>query len=117
MPSVTIDPELFQRMQAAKQSVLPETLVSEAIRRYLWELDREKISQETAAYHRQHTQIKAAYLGQYIAMLNGQVVDHDTDFASLHQRVRQRFEHTPVMMTLVEDQPDLEFTRRGFREG
>lgn len=117
MPNVTIDPELYQRMQSAGRNTLPEALVNEAVRRYLWDLDREKISQETSEYRRQHAQIKAAYLGQYIAMRDGQVVDHDADFATLRRRVRQHFGRTPVMMTLVEEQPEVEFTRHGFREG
>ena len=47
MPTVTIDPELYQRIQSARRNALPDTLVNEAVRRYLWKLDREKISQET----------------------------------------------------------------------
>ncbi len=117
MPTVTIDPELYQRIQAARHNKQPDVLVNEAVRRYLWELDRAIISQETAEYRRQHAQIKASYLGQYIAMHKGQVVDHDSDFATLRQRIRQRFGRTPIMMTHVEELPDPEFTRRGFREG
>lgn len=117
MPTVTIEPELYQRIQAARRNTRPDVLVNDAVRRYLWELDREIISQETAEYRRQHAQIKANYLGQYVAMHKGQVVDHDADFTTLRQRIRQRFGRTPIMMTLVEETPDPEFTRRGFREG
>ncbi|MEW5868471.1 MAG: hypothetical protein AB1894_04290 [Chloroflexota bacterium] len=116
MPTVSIDPELYQRMQSVRRNMLPDALVNEAVRRYLWDLDREKISQETGEYRRQHAQIKAAYLGQYIAMRDAKVVDHDADFAVLRQRVRQRFGRVPVMMILVEEQPATELFRHGFRE-
>lgn len=48
-------------------------------------------------------------------MHNGQVVDHDTDFQALRQRIRQRFGRTPVMITLVEDVAEQPLVRHGFR--
>lgn len=47
-------------------------------------------------------------------MHEGQVVDHDLDFKTLYQRVRQQFEHTPVMITMVEETAEKSFVRRGF---
>ena len=54
-----------------------------------WELDRWKISEESQIYQRRHAELKAQYLGQYIAMHDGQVVDHDNDFVALRERVRR----------------------------
>lgn len=117
MPTVAIEPALFQRVEQA--AIEGETSTGEvfaqALRRYLWELDRRRIAEESKSYRHQHARLKEQYLGQYIAMSRGQVVDHDTDFQALRQRIRQRFGRTAVMMTLVEDAPEPTLTRRGFR--
>jgi hypothetical protein len=117
MPTVAIEPTLYQRVeQAALESqVSTGELFTQALRRYLWELDRRKIAEESKAYRRQHAELKEHHLGQYIAMHKGRVVDHDPDFQTLRQRVRQQFGRTAVMITLVEEAAEPELTRRGFR--
>jgi len=117
MPTVVIEPKLYRHIEkaAAEHHAEVDTLFTEAIRRYLWELDRRKISEESKRYRQQHATLKAQYLGQYIAMRNGQGVDHDPDFQTLRQRVRRRFDDEPVMITLVEEAWDSPLVRRGFR--
>lgn len=116
MPTVAIEPTLYQRVeQAALESqVSTSEMFTQALRRYLWELDRRKIAEESKAYRRQHAELKERYLGQYIAMHKGRVVDHDSDFQTLRQRVRQQFGRTAVMITLIEDLAEPELIRRGF---
>lgn len=115
MPAVTLDPMLYRWVEQAAQEAqaTPEEVLAEAVRRHLWELDRRKIAEESKAYRRQHTDLKARYLGQYIAMHKGEVVDHDTDFQALWQRVRQRFGRTAVLITQVGQEPDTTLARRG----
>ncbi|HEX6384898.1 MAG TPA: DUF5678 domain-containing protein [Anaerolineae bacterium] len=105
MPTVIIEPELYKRVEqvAREHNTSTKEIFSQATRYYLWELSRRKISEESNVYRQRHAQLKTEYLGQYIAMHDGQVVDSDSDFHSLYRRVRQRFGHTPVMITLVED--------------
>lgn len=38
------------------------------------------------------------YAGQYVAVVDGEVVDHDPDFAPLARRVLARFGRRPVLM-------------------
>lgn len=117
MPTVVIEPKLYRHIEkaAAEHHADVDTLFAEAVRRYLWELDRRRISEESKLYRQQHAVLKTQYLGQCIAMRNGQVVDHDPDFHTLRQRVRQRFDGEPVMITLVEETCDEPLIRRGFR--
>jgi len=117
MPTVAVEPELYRRVEEAalEQEASVSEVLAEAVLHYLWELDRRKISEESKIYRQRHAELKAQYLGQYIAMHNGQVVDHDTDFQALQQRIRQRFERTPVMITLVEDVTERPLVRHGFR--
>ena len=116
-PHLVIEPQLYSRIeQAADQHKIGvDRILTEALRRYLWELDRRKISEESQVYQQRHAELKAQYLGQYIAMHDGQVVDHDMDVAALRQRVRQRFGRKPVMITLVEEATERIFVRHGFR--
>jgi hypothetical protein len=117
MPTVAIEPTLYQRVeQAALESqVSTGEMFTQALRRYLWELDRRKITEESRVYRRRHAELKERYLGQYIAMHKGQVVDHDPDFQTLRQRVRQEYGRTAVMIALVEEVAGPELSRRGFR--
>ena len=117
MPTIVVDPDLYKRAEdaAAKNNTGIGEIFSEAVRRYLWELDRRKISEESGHYRQRHTELKVEFMGQYIAMLNGQVVDHDADFQILRQRIRQRFDRTPVMITMVEEDAEPTLVRHGFR--
>lgn len=53
-----------------------------------------------------HAELAEKYLGQYVAIHNGKVVDHDDDFQSLHSRIRQRFGGQPVLLRCVEAEPE-----------
>lgn len=116
-PTVAVELKLYRRVEEAAREyqVTVDEILARSIRLYLWELDRRKISEESVIYRQQHAELKSRYLGQYIAMHNGQVVDHDADFHALRQRVRQRFGRTPVMITLVEDVAERPLVRHGFR--
>ncbi len=117
MSTIVLEPELYNLIQKTAQENKRSIgeMLSEAVQQYLWDLDRKKISSESAIYRERHPELKAQYLGQYIAMRNGQVVDHDANFQILYRRVVAQFPDTPVMMTLVEDEPDKPMLRRGFR--
>jgi glutamyl-tRNA reductase len=116
MSKIVVKPELYKRVEEAarEQKASVDEIFAQAIRRYLWELDRRKISEESKAYREQHVELKTQHLGEYIAMHEGQVVDHDKDFSALRRRVRQRFGHTPVMITQVEEIAERPLVRRGF---
>lgn len=52
MPTIAIESELYRRVEEASlehEAGIGEIL-TEAIRRYLWELDRRKISEESEIY-------------------------------------------------------------------
>jgi hypothetical protein len=117
MPTITIEPELYQRIEKAALTQQSDivVLLHKAVRHYLWELDRRKISEESKIYRHRHAELKEQYLDQYIAMHEGQIVDHDANFSVLRQRIRQKFGPAPIMITLVEDTPERVLTRHGFQ--
>jgi Arc/MetJ family transcription regulator len=114
---LVIEPQLYSRVEQAadEHKIGIDRILTDALRRYLWELDRRKISEESQVYQQRHAELKTHYLGQHIAMHDGQVVDHDMDVAVLRQRVRQRFGRKPVMIILVEEATERIFVRHGFR--
>lgn len=116
MPKVVVESELYKRIEdaASKYEASTDEMFAEAVRRYLWELERDKISKESAIYRQRHAELKHRYLGQYIAMHNGQIVDHDTEFQALLNRIRKRYGRTPVMITRVEEEARQTFVRHGF---
>lgn len=117
-PHLVIEPQLYSRVEQAadEHKIGIDRILTDALRRYLWELDRRKISAESQVYQRRHAELKAQYQGQYIAMHGGQVVDHDSDVTVLRERVRQRFGRRPVMITWVEEVAEPPLIRRGFQQ-
>lgn len=117
MPTMTIQSELYRRVKqtATAQAMTPEALLEEALQQYFWDMDRQKIKLEARTYRQHHAAIKEKFLGQYVALHQGQVVDHDEEFMALYGRVRQTFGPVAVMITQVEETADPVLVRRGFR--
>ena len=86
-----------------------EDLVSEALRQYLWEAKERKIDREMEAYRAMHAELKQRFLGECVAIHNGELVDHDADRRALSRRVRQKYENVAVLITPVEEEPEREF--------
>jgi hypothetical protein len=117
MPTITVEPEIYEQLEAVaeEKQANTEQIAKEAIKNYLWEQNNQKISRESALYREQHSEIKKEFLGKIIAMHQGQIVDHDTDFMILFDRIRERFGNTAVMITEVEEEPYTILNRRGLR--
>lgn len=76
------------------------------LRNYRRQLEEAKIEAEKQQFLRQHLQLKQTYLGQFIAMHRGQVIDHDQDFETLHRRIRQKYGREAILIRQVEPEPD-----------
>ncbi len=85
-------------------------VVNEALRRYLWEAKERKIDREMRAYRAMHAELKQRFLGKYVAIHNGELVDYDADRHALSRRVRQKYGNAAVLITPVEEQPEREFS-------
>ncbi len=108
MSTITLQPQLMEQVEqvASERAVRPGELLETAVRTYLRQLDREKIRAEAEAFRSMHAELAEKYLGQYVAIHNGKVIDHDEDFQSLHSRIRQRFGRQPVLLRRVEAEPE-----------
>lgn len=117
MSTVILQTELMKQLEqvATEQAVMPDEVLETAVRTYLRQLEREKIKAEAEAFRSMHPELAEKYLGQYVAIHDGQVVDHDQDFQSLHSRIRKRFGRQPVLLRRVEVEPESVWTFRSPR--
>jgi len=63
------------------------------------------VMREMEAYITLHPALKAAYMGQHVAILDGQLIDHDSDPAALYERIAARYPDRFVWLTAVEEKP------------
>ena len=83
---------LDEALPPAKEAAIPS------------EADEAAITREMEAYVALHPSLKANYLGQYVAILDGQLVDHDGDPSALYQRIVARYGDRFVWLTAVEEE-------------
>ena len=108
MTAIVLPPELIEEIEqlTGKEETDAVTFVEEAVRSYLSQYRRAKIRAETEAFNRQYDNLLKMYPGQYVAVHNGQVIDHDPDLRTLHLRVHQKLGQAPVLLKQVTDQPE-----------
>lgn len=114
---VPLDPDLVEALRqiTAEQGVSLKSVLSDLVRNYVREARREKIGAESERFQAMHAELKKKYLGQHVAVHEGQVVDHDSDPRALVRRIRQRFGRAPILVTQVEEKPVREFVIRSPR--
>ncbi len=89
--------------QEARRSV--NDMVNEAVEHYLRERQRAKLDREIPTYEAMHPELRQKYLGQWVAVHNQKLVDHDSDGVALYRRVRARYGRISVLIRQVTEQP------------
>ena len=100
------------RQAAANQKITAEELLHHAVSEYLKKAAEQKIKTENLAFKKLHARLMTKYSGDYVAVHNGKVVDHDKDARALHLRIRKQFGQIPVLLrqvTYTPEQPELLF--------
>jgi hypothetical protein len=117
MTAITVQADLMEEVRhlAEQRRVPPEEIFNIALRRYLRDAQEHKIQEEAGSFRAMHPDLVKQFLGEVVAIHEGQVVDHDLDFAALHQRIRQRFGRTAVLLRRVETEPERVLTFRSPR--
>ncbi len=107
MTTVVLRPELSETLQSdarGSNKTLTE-LVNEVVERYLHMRQQEKLDQEIAAYTALHPHLLTTYPGQWVAIHNQNVVDHDVDGAVLYRRIRIKYGRTSVLIRQIKAHP------------
>jgi hypothetical protein len=107
MTAIPVREELIRSVEklAQEQGTNAEALVNEWIQRQLALAREQHIRAEAARYRAQHSALLPRYAGQYIAMRNGEVLDHDPEIGPLYQRMRAQYGDEPVLITPVTSDP------------
>ena len=63
------------------------------------------VQREMEAFVSLHPTLKAQYLGRYVAVLDGRLIDHDADQAALYRRISARYPGRFVWLSPVEEEP------------
>ena len=64
---------------------------------------RDRMNREVAAFASMHEALKESYLGQFIALRHGKVIDTDADEQALLVRVRERFPEDAILFRKVQE--------------
>ncbi|MEZ4737400.1 MAG: DUF5678 domain-containing protein [Caldilineaceae bacterium] len=114
MSQIVIEDKLFAQLQrkAMGSGANIESLAHEAIQRYLQEEEEQKMQQEIAAFHDLHPALLQTFPGQYVAVHQGQVVDHDAEQLALYLRIRQRYPEEVVLIRQVRPEAEKTWTMR-----
>ena len=107
MTPIAIRDELVPALEKAAQEQGTDvaSLVNDWVERQLALAREQKIRDESARFRAQHSQLRAAYLGEYVAMRNGEVLDHGSDVQQLYQRIKDRFGDDAILIAPVTDAP------------
>ncbi|MBX3226111.1 MAG: hypothetical protein KIT84_28945 [Labilithrix sp.] len=94
------------KAEAARQGKTLAAIVSESLAQTLARgprrnADRSASKKDWAWYERNHADLLERYRGEYVAVVDQAVVDHDADFTRLATRVFARLEGRAVLMPRV----------------
>lgn len=67
--------------------------------------NREAMKKEIAAYEKMHTDLAQKYLGEYVAIYQGKLVDHDPDPVALHQKLTAKYPNKVILSRRVQSDP------------
>ena len=107
MEAILLPPDLQTTVKeiAAQEAKSVDEVLHEVFRSYQRQRNREKLKKEIAAYEAMHPALKEKHLGEWVAVHEGQLVDHDSDRAALYARVRRAYGNLSVLIREVTEEP------------
>lgn len=116
---VTLPDSVYERVQQLAQVHQQE--IAEAIAEYLEtnlpsveptrqipetrSTQKAALAREKAAYIRMHPMLKEKYFGQHVAIYQGELIDMDSDYGQLYERIRARYPNEIVWLATVTEEP------------
>lgn len=115
--TVTLREPVASRLESAASAhgTSPESLVETVLLAYLDEEANRKIDREAEAYRAMHADLLNTHPGEYVALHQGQLVDHDQDQLALYLRVKAQYPKIPVLIRQVRPEVEEVFTIRSPR--
>ncbi len=111
-------PRLVRQIEqlAGESQRTAEEVVASALEAYVDTLEREAIAAESEAFWQMQPQLVRDYPGEYVAIYQRRLVDHDADVHQLEARVRDRLKTAPVLIAPVAQPRELRW-RGGRMQG
>lgn len=108
MQTIVVEPQVFEdlKREAKIQARDVNEIANETLEKYLRGRRRAKLHDEIQAYIKMHPRLKKKYLGEWVAIHEHKLIDHDTDYAALYQRVQQKYKRSAVLIRQVEKGAD-----------
>jgi hypothetical protein len=112
MAELTVSVETITQLKeiADKRGTSAEELAEQAIRQFLRNETQRMIQRESKAFRAMHAELLAKYPRQYVAVYQGQVVDHDADQLALFLRVDEQYPQAPLLIKQVLSNPEEVYT-------
>lgn len=112
MAELAVSAETFKRLTkvAQEKESTVEVLVEQVIRQFLQAETERKMAQEIEAFQTMHAQLLAQYPNHYVAIYQGQLVDHDTDQLGLFLRIDEQYPNEVVLIRQVLPKVDPVYT-------
>lgn len=105
---LTVPDDLYRQVEKVADAAsrnIPDLLldtITRSLSPFPVDSTRPEMLDNAAAYRSLHAQLVKHYLGQFVAIHDGQLVDHDSDPVTLLQRVRTQFPDRVVLRRRVE---------------
>jgi hypothetical protein len=110
--TIQLEPEITAQIEAL-QDTLNEDLkpvishvANDAVRTLLDQINERKLEDEQIAFTQLHPQLVETYLGQFVALHEGKLIDADTNERALYIRAHRRYPHTAVGIFPVRETND-----------
>ena len=94
------------RRLAETKGATAEELAEQAVRQFLRDETGRALQQESTAFRAMHADLTLKYAGDYVAIYDGQVIDHDADQLALVLRIEERYRDAPVLIKQVTTEID-----------
>jgi hypothetical protein len=115
--AIALPSELFNSLEqiARERGQSVESVAEEVVREYLREQRHAYLLVEMERFRQLHAELLKDYRGQFVAMRDGQLIDHDPDGGALDARMHRAHREQPILIVQVTETPEQEFTIRSPR--
>ena len=108
MPNLVVSERTVNRLQQVAQTnkTSIEKLAEQVIRDYLRREAEQAIDREIEAYRQMHQELLQHYKNEYVAVYQGQMIDHDESKLALYLRIQAEYPEIPVLIRQVRPEVD-----------
>lgn len=100
---------------AQNQEVTADELAQKAIWHYLQTEASQILDRETIAFRALHAELIAKYPGEYVAIHQGKVIDHDPKLGDIYLRIDEKYPDEIILIKQVQPEIERTFTVRSPR--